>query len=112
MSKTSAIFAPTLDSKMKSTKEYLALLTQFKQNMAQQFGIRSIGIFGSVARGEQRPDSDVDVFVELENPDYFIMCDIQESLETIFGCKVDLVRMRNNLQSVLLNNIVKDGIYA
>jgi len=97
---------------MKSTNEYLALLTQFKQNMSQRFGIRTIGIFGSVARGEQRPDSDVDVFVELENPDYFIMCDIQESLERLFGCKVDLVRMRSSLQPILLNNIYKDGIYA
>lgn len=97
---------------MKTTNEYLALLTNFKLNFSQRFGIKSIGIFGSVARGEQNQDSDVDVFVELEKPDYFIMCSIQENLQTIFGCKVDLVRMRNNLQEVLKNNILKDGIYA
>ena len=72
---------------MNNTKEYLAALTQFKQKFADKYGIRVIGIFGSVARGEQRPDSDVDVFV-------------------------DLVRIRSSLQQVLLNNIQKDGLYA
>jgi len=97
---------------MKTTKEILYILTQFKHDMSPRFGIRSIGIFGSVARGDQRPDSDVDVFVDLENPDYFIMCDIQETLERQFGTKVDLVRLREGLQPVLLNNITRDGIYA
>lgn len=97
---------------MKTTSEYLSLLPSFMQNFASKFGIKAIGIFGSVARGEQRPDSYVDVFVELETPDYFIMCNIQESLQQFFGCRVDLVRMRNGLQDVLRNNILLYGIYA
>ena len=98
--------------KMNNTKEYLAALTQFKQTFADKYGIRVIGIFGSVARGEQRPDSDVDVFVDLEKPDYFIMCELHDALQNLFGRNVDLVRIRSSLQQVLLNNIQKDGLYA
>lgn len=38
---------------MKSTSEYLALLKQFKETKAMSYGISKIGLFGSVARGEQ-----------------------------------------------------------
>ena len=73
---------------------------------------RSIGIFGSVARGENRPDSDVDVFVELEEPDLFVMFDIRETLQSLLGCKVDLVRLREGLRDLLLKRIEQDGVYA
>lgn len=97
---------------MREKQYYITQLKQFKQECAQRFGIRSIGIFGSVARGEQRPNSDLDVFVDLSDPDYFLLCDIKESLESRCGCHVDLVRMRDNMQPVLRQNIMRDGIYA
>ena len=66
---------------MKTTNEYLTKIRQFKQQFAEKYGIISIGIFGSVARGEQHEESDLDVFVELKDPDPFIMFDIKEELE-------------------------------
>ena len=54
---------------MKTTNEYLTKIRQFKQQCAEKYGIISIGIFGSVARGEQHEGSDLDVFVELKEPD-------------------------------------------
>ena len=51
---------------MKTTNEYLTKIRQFKQQFAEKYGIISIGIFGSVARGEQHEESDLDVFVELK----------------------------------------------
>mgnify|MGYP000201017660 CR=1 FL=1 len=65
---------------MKTTNEYLTKIRQFKQQFAEKYGIISIGIFGSVARGEQHEESDLDVFVELKDPDPFIMFDIMSSL--------------------------------
>ena len=97
---------------MKTREEYIIDLKHFKEQFALKFGIRSIGIFGSVARNEHHEDSDLDVFVELEEADPFIMYDIQETLEKICGCKVDLLRMRTNLRSLLLKRIEQDGIYA
>ena len=64
---------------MKTKDECIAVLKQFKEEFASKYGIRSIGIFGSVARGENHPDSDVDVFVDLEEADPFI-CSISVRL--------------------------------
>ena len=68
-------------------------------------------VFGSVARGEHRLDSDLDVFVELEEADPFTMFDIRETLESLCGCKVDLLRLRKGLRDLLLKRIEQDGIY-
>ena len=97
---------------MKTREEYLNAIKQFKKEFANKFGILSIGIFGSVARNEHQAESDLDVFVELQEPDFFIMSDIQETLEQICNCKVDLLRIRKNLRPLLLKRIEQDGIYA
>ena len=75
---------------MKTTNEYLTKIRQFKQQFAEKYGIISIGIFGSVARGEQHEESDLDVFVELKDPDPFIMFDIKE--ERKVGLFFDLIQ--------------------
>ncbi len=97
---------------MKTREEYINVLKQFKNRFASQYGIRSIGIFGSVARNEHHDGSDLDVFVELDMVDPFVMFDIQEILEKMCGCKVDLIRKRDNLRQLLINRIQRDGIYA
>lgn len=97
---------------MKTKEEYIADIKNFKERSATQYGIRSIGIFGSVARGEHSPDSDLDIFVELEEADPFTMFDIKESLEASCGCKVDLLRLRKGLRALLLKRIEQEGIYA
>ena len=97
---------------MKTREEYLQYIKKFKDGFSQEFGIQSIGIFGSVARNEHQAGSDLDVFVELQEPDFFIMSDIQETLEQICNCKVDLLRIRKNLRPLLLKRIEQDGIYA
>ena len=49
---------------MKTTSEYLQLLKQFKDSKGMTYGIKKIGLFGSVARGEHHEGSDVDVCFE------------------------------------------------
>ena len=97
---------------MKTREEYLNDIKQFKKEFANKFGILSIGIFGSVARNEHQSESDLDVFVELQEPDFFIMSDIKERLEQICNCKIDLLRLRKKLRPLLLKRIEQDGIYA
>lgn len=46
---------------MKTTSEYIALLRKYMAENAHKYGIVRMGIFGSVARGEQTENSDVDV---------------------------------------------------
>ena len=44
-----------------------------------------------MARGEQKEDSDIDICVKLQDPDYFTRMEIKESLEERFNAKVDVV---------------------
>lgn len=97
---------------MKTTNEYLTYIRKFKHEFAEKYGIISIGIFGSVARGEQQEGSDLDVFIELKEPDPYIMFDIREELERICKCKIDLLRIRKGLHSLISQRIEQDGIYA
>ncbi len=97
---------------MKTTKEYLQLLQAYKLQSAIRYGISRIGIFGSVARGEQQEGSDVDVYVELSSPDLFSLVHIKDELQQLFGCPVDVVRLRDNMNELLKRSIIEEGIYA
>ena len=92
------------------TQEYVQLLKEYKQNRGILYG--RIGIFGSVARGEQTEDSDVDVCVDLEVPSIFSLVHIKEELKQLFGCEVDVVRIRQNMDALLKKDIIEEGIYV
>lgn len=97
---------------MKTTKEYIELLRTYFQDNAGKYGIVRMGIFGSVARGEQNPDSDIDIFYEGE-ANILIRSRIKQDLEALFGCKVDVVRLRKALHDSLFGDTIsKDIIYV
>ena len=97
---------------MKSQTEILNLLRRYKPTAQQKYGLTRIGIFGSVARGEQTKDSDVDVCYEGQAPSLLTLDMIQTELEQLLDCKVDLVRARENMNSLLRQRILRDGIYV
>ena len=97
---------------MKTTNDYITILRKYLNTKADAYGITKIGIFGSVARNEQTEDSDVDICVEMKKPDLFTMVHIKEELQELFGKPVDIVRLRNNMNPMLLKQIKRDGIYA
>lgn len=97
---------------MQSTTVYLELLRQFKESKAIQYGIKQLVLFGSVARNEQHEGSDVDICVELETPSLFNMVHIKEDLQNLLSAKVDIVRLRNSMDSLLKRRIEKEGIYV
>ena len=109
------IFAIETDYKgnqMKSQTEILNLLRRYKPTAQKKYGLTRIGIFGSVARGEQTADSDVDVCYEGQAPSLLTLDMIQTELEQLLDCKVDLVRVRDNMNSLLRQRILRDGIYV
>ena len=97
---------------MKTTNDYITILRKYLSTKADAYGITKIGIFGSVARNEQTEDSDVDVCVEMKKPDLFTMVHIKEELQELFSKPVDIVRLRKNMNPMLLKQIKRDGIYA
>ena len=88
-------------------------MRQYKaSSAAKKYGIKKIGIFGSVARGEQTENSDVDIVVNLVQPRLFNLVHIKEDLQQLFGRPVDIVRERDNMDLLLKNCIQRDGVYA
>ena len=74
-----------------------------------QYGIRKIGLFGSVARGEHKEGSDVDVIYEGE-PNILLRSRMKRELESLFGCSVDLVRFRKQLENTLFDESVYEDL--
>ena len=97
---------------MKSTTEYVNILRDYMAKNASKYSITRMGIFGSVARGEQTEDSDVDVYLETSKPSMFALVHIKDDLQTLFGCNVDIVRLRDHMDSFLRNRIEKEGSYV
>ncbi len=92
--------------------DVLAILRDFKQNSADKYGILEIGIFGSLARGEEREDSDVDICIKTRTPDPFILVHIKEEIEKLVHRHVDIVRMREKMNPFLKERIEKEGVYV
>ena len=60
--------------------------------LADRHGVQVLGVFGSVARGEDRPDSDIDLLVELPTGmELFAVARVQNELEELLGSPVDLI---------------------
>ena len=70
----------------------LSLLTQHKPQLQAKFGVNSLALFGSTARGTAQEGSDVDVLISFVTPasskQYF---GARFYLEDLLDCKVDLV---------------------
>lgn len=89
--------------------ECIQILTEAAPYIRSEFGVESMSLFGSMARGDNRPDSDVDVFVEMP-PKLFLLCGLKDYLESLLKTSVDLIRRHSNMSSRFLNQVLKDGI--
>ena len=96
---------------MKTREEIIKLLKSYKPIAESKYGLTRIGIFGSVARGEHTPNSDVDICYEGRVPTLLTLDLIQTDLERLLGCPVDLVRMRDGMDSLLKERINKEAIF-
>ncbi|HXU46840.1 MAG TPA: nucleotidyltransferase family protein [Thermoanaerobaculia bacterium] len=67
-------------------------------DLAERFHVRSLGIFGSVVRGEDRPESDLDLLVSFDTtPTLLTFLALERTLSDSLGRKVDLA-MRDALK--------------
>jgi len=70
---------------------FLETLRQRQQELHDRFHVKSLWIFGSRARGDYRPDSDLDILVEFAQPIGLEFVSLHDLLEEWLGVKVDLV---------------------
>jgi len=77
-------------------------------------GVSGVWIFGSVARGEAHPDSDVDLALEFDpdhRPTLFTLARLQEMIEAQLGMKVDL-GLRRDLRPQVAQAFERDAVRA
>lgn len=91
--------------------EAIARLRAHKAELSR-FKVQSLAVFGSVARDEAGPDSDVDVLVYFEQPvGYFQLARLQMYLEEILGSAVDLAT-EGALHPMMREQILKEAVLA
>ena len=77
---------------MTDVEEIKRTLVLHKAELREKFRVKTIGVFGSYVRGEQKRGSDVDILVEFEeSPSLFKFMDLEDRLSELLGVKVDLV---------------------
>lgn len=77
-----------------------------------EYGVRTIGLFGSYVRAEQHKRSDLDVLVEFdEAPSLLRFMELEEHLSELTGARVDLVS-RRGLKPHIGEHILKEVVYA
>jgi len=91
--------------------EVINKLKEHKNDLFKKYNIKSMGVFGSYARGEESSDSDVDILVEYSiTPDFFKFLDLEDELSEIFNKKIDLVT-KPALKPLIKNKILKETLY-
>lgn len=97
---------------MKTLAEIRQILTAQKPFLAREYGVTEIGVLGSHVRGEQKPDSDVDLLLELDRPPRIGpigLVELEYCLSELLGVKAD-VGIRRNLRtrigSLILSEVV------
>ena len=97
---------------MTTNEQYLSILRTFLSKNGAEYGITRMGLFGSTARGEQTPKSDVDVLIEAPVLGLLSLIGIKHKLEVMFGAPVDVVRKTEYMPKRLKERIEKEVIYV
>jgi len=96
---------------MKRLEEVKRILEKHKKELQDKYKVKSIGIFGSYIRDQQKIGSDIDILIEyIEVPDLITFIDLQNYLSELLRTKVDLV-MKSVLKPNIGKRILKEVIY-
>jgi len=79
---------------MKTREDILSVLAREKPRLQRRYPVRRLALFGSYARGEPQPESDVDLLVEVDPSIGLRFVTLAEDLEELLGLPVDLVSQR------------------
>ena len=83
---------------MKSLDVIRQIIRDQKPYLVENYGVTIVGVFGSYVRQEQRPDSDLDLLIELDSPPKISLIglvELEDYLSQLLGVKVDLAIKKN-----------------
>ena len=86
-------------------------IRELAPTLRERFGVASLGIFGSVARGDAGPDSDIDVLVGFDQGariTFFTLSDIRVAIEEVTGQGVDIVEDHEHLRPHFRRTVERD----
>lgn len=99
-----------MNNKIYSIDEIRNKIKENEAFLKEKFNVEKFMLFGSYAKGESTPDSDIDLLVEFENViDMFKMIDLQDYLQKIFDKKIDL-GTKNGLKNFIKSSILNEAI--
>ena len=96
---------------MTQNREEIFQMIRQNGTSLRKYGVRRLGVFGSFARNDAGPASDVDVLVELENKTFRSYMGLKFFLEELLGRKVDLV-LKESIKPRLRETILGETVYA
>ncbi len=97
---------------MRTKEEILRILKDELPYLREKFNVKSIGLFGSYVRDEQKDKSDVDILVEFSKPiGFFKFMELEEYLSKKLGIKVDLVTP-DALKPMIKPQIMREVVYV
>jgi len=97
---------------MKTREEFVAILVSLKGDLEARFHVKSIGIFGSVARDENTEKSDLDLLVDFSEPvGMFKFLELRDYLRDALNIDVDLTTPRA-LKPAIKRTVEKDVLYV
>ena len=96
---------------MKNAREEVLKVLEANRHAIRAYGVRSLGLFGSVARGDATSVSDLDFVVEFDRKSFDGYMDVKAFLENLFGCRVDLV-MESAIKPRLRRTILEEAAHA
>jgi predicted nucleotidyltransferase len=92
-------------------EDILALLAREKPNLAKEFKVKALGLFGSYVRGDEHPGSDIDILVDIDPTIGLEFVTLAERLEDLLGERVELVSKRA-VKPRFMKHIEKDLMYV
>ena len=97
---------------MVSKTELIEFLKRYKKNKKEEYHLKRIGIFGSIAKGSNTQSSDIDIVVEFSKPNLFNQAAIMQDLKEKFNVDVDVIALSKYTNSKLAQRIKKEAIYV
>lgn len=93
------------------TRDEILRAVEQNRDHLRSLGVRELSLFGSYARGDARPGSDVDFMVELDEKSFDRYMAVKELLESLLASRVDLV-LKSTIKSRLRDTILREAVRA